>query len=166
MSLFDKMKSGLNQVKDKAQQTVEYTKLYAQIASKRKDIQEQYEQLGEIVYRASGMSTIASTSMDDVEGRMKGICREISVLETQLIALEQELARVKGERICSCGETSPYDSKFCSRCGKPFADEVIVSQAPIDLTSSPEAKAQAENEQAPTNAEEPGQSTPNRGGER
>jgi len=136
MSIFDKMKSGLNQVKDKAQQTVEYTKLYTQISSKRKDIQERYEQLGEIVYRASGISTIASTSMDDAEVRMKGLCREIAELETQIVALEQELARVKGERVCSCGESIPYEAKFCSHCGRSFADEVYDVEKPTVVAPS------------------------------
>ncbi|MFD0617086.1 zinc ribbon domain-containing protein [Paenibacillus sp. GCM10027629] len=170
MSIFDKMKSGLNQVKDKAQQTVEYTKLYTQIASKRKDIQEHYEQLGELVYRASGMSTVTSTSMDDAEGRMKGLCREISELEIQIVALEQELARVKGEKLCSCGEAAPYEAKFCSHCGNSFKEEIYVAEVPIAVTPSSEERTDHVHSKSvdsePVDADAPEQPAPDRDQER
>lgn len=95
MDLFDKMKSGLNQVKDMASQTVEVSKLHTQIFSKKRDIQHHYEQLGEIVYRASGMSPQSSIPMSEGEQRMTALCREISVMEMQLIQLEQELKIAK-----------------------------------------------------------------------
>lgn len=132
MSIFDKMKTGLNQVKDKAQQTVEVTKLSSQLSSKRRDIQDHYEQLGELVYRASGMSKTASTSMDEAEGQMTDLCREIALLEEQAIALEQELHRVKGEQLChSCGSVVVEGSRFCGKCGKAFDPDTIIVEPEV-----------------------------------
>jgi hypothetical protein len=155
MSIFNKMKTGLNQVKDKAQQTVEVTKLSSQLSSKRREIQDHYEELGELVYRASGMSKNATTSMDEAEGQMTTLCREIAQLEDQVITLEQVLHRVKGEQLClSCGSVVPEESRFCSRCGKAFEPETTIVEPEIKYYQTTYTAPSQSSVSEPRNSEE------------
>ncbi|WP_028547185.1 double zinc ribbon domain-containing protein [Paenibacillus taiwanensis] len=143
MSFFDKMKSGLSsglsQVKDKAQQTVEVTRLYSTISTKRKDIQQRYGELGELVYRASGVGKGPRVSESEAEAQMARICAEVARLEIEVEQLEEEMHRVKGEKVCACGTAAPLQSKFCSRCGKSFPTPV--SSEPIDIEPVDPARA-------------------------
>ncbi|MDK8183464.1 zinc ribbon domain-containing protein [Paenibacillus sp. UMB4589-SE434] len=146
MSFFDKMKSGLSsglsQVKDKAQQTVEVTRLYSTISTKRKDIQQRYGELGELVYRASGAGKGPRAFESEAEAQMARICEEIAKLEIEVEQLEEDMHRVKGEKVCSCGTAAPLQSKFCSRCGKSFPTPVLSD--PIDVEPVDPARSSAQ----------------------
>lgn len=121
MSFFDKMKSGLHQVKGKAQHTVEITKLYTQIQVKKKDLQQHFAKLGETVYQSSGMGKQKAESVDDHQDQMVKLCREIAHMEEEIEELEQEMHRLKGDKQCRCGSYVPQEALFCSRCGHKFA---------------------------------------------
>lgn len=113
MSFFDKMKTGLNQVKDKAQQTVEATKISTQISSKRRERTAQLAGLGEMVHEAF----MAGNLSDQVE-RIDSMSKAVLRIDGEIELLEQQLVQVKGEKVCSCGAVVPAESKFCHSCGK------------------------------------------------
>lgn len=113
LSFMDKMKLGLNQVKDKAQQTVEVTRISAQIAGKKKDKTAQYTLLGELVHEAYINQKLAE-QMHHIESLSQAIQR----LEGEIAALEKQLRKAKGEKICACGAVITQESRFCNHCGQ------------------------------------------------
>lgn len=122
MSFFDKMKSGLHQVKGKAQHTVEITKLYTQIQVKKKELQQHFAKLGETVYESSGIGKQKSVTVDDHQDKMVQLCRDIAKMEEEIDELEQEMHRLKGDKLCVCGTYVAQEALFCSRCGHKFTN--------------------------------------------
>ncbi|MFD3273698.1 zinc ribbon domain-containing protein [Paenibacillus dendritiformis] len=109
----DKMKLGLNQVKDKAQQTVEVTRISAQIAGKKKEKTAQFTLLGELVHDAYVKQELTK-QMEHIGSLSQAIQR----LEGEIAALEKQLYKAKGEKLCACGAVITQESRFCNHCGQ------------------------------------------------
>ncbi|CAH8771193.1 zinc ribbon domain-containing protein [Paenibacillus dendritiformis] len=109
----DKMKLGLNQVKDKAQQTVEVTRISAQIAGKKKEKTAQFTLLGELVHEA-----YVKQALPDEMHRIGSLSQAIQRLEDEIAALEKQLYKAKGEKLCACGAVITQESRFCNHCGQ------------------------------------------------
>lgn len=120
MSFFDKMKTGMNQVKDKAAQTVEITRISSQISNKRKERSTQLEKLGEIVHQAD----LNGTLQESLE-HIQSISTTITQVELEIESWESHLMKVKGEKRCDCGAVIPVDSRFCNSCGKEVKEEQL-----------------------------------------
>ncbi|RTE11530.1 hypothetical protein [Paenibacillus whitsoniae] len=116
MSFFDKVKQGASDAAKKAQQTVEITKLKAQISSKEKEIEKIYGLIGESVYTAY-VAGDPSRYGEIVESYSQGI----AAVKLDIEGLEQKLIEVRGEKECVCGKVVPSETKFCSSCGHQFA---------------------------------------------
>ncbi|BFH69048.1 hypothetical protein J27TS7_06500 [Paenibacillus dendritiformis] len=128
MSFMDKMKLGLNQVKDKAQQTVEITRISAQIAGKKKEKTTQFALLGELVHEA-----YVKQELTEQMPRIESLSQTIQRLEGDLAALEKQLYKAKGEKLCGCGAVIAQESRFCNHCGQAVPlepDEVIPASRP------------------------------------
>src|SRR5690554_5386273 len=94
MSFLGKMKTGFSQVKDKAQHTVESTRLSAHISSKKKEISSIQQKLGELVYKkySTGDESIGSLEF-------KTFCESIDTFKGEIKQLEIEL--LKSEEKCT-----------------------------------------------------------------
>lgn len=123
MSFLNKMKSGMNQVKDKAAQTVEITRLSSQISSIHKERGSQLEKLGEIVHQANQRGRMQE-SIEQIQQHSNAITQ----VELEIESLEAQLLRVKGGKQCNCGAVIPAESRFCNTCGSEFKAEYVVSE--------------------------------------
>ncbi|MBP1964439.1 hypothetical protein [Paenibacillus aceris] len=115
MSFFDKVKQGASDAAKKAQQTVELTKLKAQLSSKEKEIEKFYTLIGESVY-AAYISGDSARSGEIVERFSQGI----DAVKQEIAVLEQKIIEVRNEKECVCGKVVVADTKFCSACGHQF----------------------------------------------
>ncbi|MFC4809842.1 double zinc ribbon domain-containing protein [Paenibacillus sp. GCM10023250] len=118
MSFFDKVKQGASDAAKKAQQTVEITKLKAQISGKEKDIEKLCLQIGEAVYRGHQAGDIAGTEAEVTE-----LCRQADELHTEIKVIEERIKWTRNEKTCACGKVVTLDTRFCPDCGTQLATE-------------------------------------------
>ncbi|MFC5701092.1 zinc ribbon domain-containing protein [Cohnella faecalis] len=135
MSLFKKItesvSKGVSSATEKAQQTVEITRLYTQISGKRKEIDKLYAAIGELVYEAYEEDGGASS-----DARVDSICKDIAALRGEIDALDDRMKELRNEKDCVCARRVPYDTKFCPSCGHRFPEP----PAPPVAASEPEAE--------------------------
>ncbi|MDF2721902.1 MAG: double zinc ribbon-containing protein [Paenibacillus sp.] len=131
MSFFDKLREGASKAADMAKDTVEVTRLNAQIASKRKEIEKLYGHIGAIVFEA-----YTTQNMPNTEHEIEQNCRLIADLNQEIEFLEHRIKLVKNEKDCVCGNVVSLDIKFCPKCGHKFDEE---PPAPVALIE-PEEK--------------------------
>ncbi|WP_219835784.1 zinc ribbon domain-containing protein [Paenibacillus sp. R14(2021)] len=118
MSFFDKVKQGASDAAKKAQQTVEITKLKAQISGKEKDIERIYTQIGTAIYRGHQAGDIAGT-----EELVAESCRQADELNNEIHLIEERIKAIRFEKTCTCGKVVALDAKFCPDCGSALAEE-------------------------------------------
>ncbi|WP_274649376.1 zinc ribbon domain-containing protein [Paenibacillus humicola] len=118
MSFFNKVKQGASEAAKKAQQTVEITKLKAQMSGKEKDMDKLYHQIGEAVYRAKLAGSIA-----DSEQEVAACCEQLDYIVADLRMLEERIKNIRYEKSCTCGKVVPLDARFCPDCGAQLAEE-------------------------------------------
>ncbi|MFM9279398.1 zinc ribbon domain-containing protein [Paenibacillus jiagnxiensis] len=146
MSFLNKMKSSLNQVKDKAQQTVETTRLSAQISAKRKEKTTKFTELGEIVHRA-----YCAGELSEKVSQIDELSKAVLLIDEEIEHLEQQLLKLKGEKTCTCGAVVGYDSKFCNSCGQTLQHDES-PQVYDEPTKAEVTEAQSETIDQPSSA--------------
>ncbi|MBB6673398.1 zinc ribbon domain-containing protein [Cohnella nanjingensis] len=123
MSFFKKftetVSKGVTTATEKAQQTVEITKIHSQISGKRKEIEKRFSDIGEAVYEA-----YLQHDLSRAEGVIIPACEEIAGFRREITGLEDRIRALRNEKECSCGQKVPFDTRFCPACGSPFADPV------------------------------------------
>lgn len=123
----DTVSKGVSTATEKAQQTVEITKLNAQISSKRKDIDKLFAIIGESVYEGYEAQDLSST-----EAKVLPKCEEITVIRAEIALLDERIKSIRNEKDCVCGKRVAEDTRFCSSCGHRFPDP-IVPEKPIQV---------------------------------
>lgn len=118
MSFFDKVKQGASDAAKKAQQTVEITKLKAQISGKEKDIERLHEKIGVAIYRSHQAGNIAAS-----EAEVQDYCRQADELNAEIRLLEERIKVTRNEKTCTCGKVVSLDTRFCPECGSHFAED-------------------------------------------
>jgi len=118
MSLFDRMKQGASEAARKVEQTVEITRLKAQISSREKEKDRLFGRIGEALY---GAYTAGDLSRSEAE--VMDYCAQLSELDADIAQINEKIKNIKLEKTCACGKVVPADAKFCPDCGRRFADE-------------------------------------------
>lgn len=118
MSFFDKVKQGASDAAKKAQQTVEITKLKAQISGKEKEIDKLYTAIGAAVYRGHQEKDFAIT-----EQEVANACLQVDELNVEIGLIEERIKAIRFEKTCTCGKVVALDAKFCPDCGSSLAEE-------------------------------------------
>jgi polyhydroxyalkanoate synthesis regulator phasin len=131
MDLFKKLRSGASKAADVAQQTVEVTKLSAQIATRKREIEKYKSLMGHQVYNAYQAGNLSLS-----EEKLGEWCKAIHGLEGEVTALEQQIKRIRNEKTCPCGKSLAADAKFCPDCGRP---QVSVKASVINIDAEPAA---------------------------
>lgn len=122
MSFFKKLtetvSKGVSSATEKAQQTVEITKLHSQISGKRKEIDRKYAEIGEAVYKAYLSGDLSAAEVDVIPA-----CQQVADRERDIDALEDRIRELRNEKECECGQRVPFQTRFCPACGKPFPEQ-------------------------------------------
>ncbi len=128
MSLFRKftetVSKGVSTATEKAQQTVEITRLHAQISGKRKEIDKLFAEIGEAVFES-----YVAKDLSLAEPRIIPSCERIEAIRAEIEGLENRMMELRNEKECGCGKKVPYDVRFCPSCGHPFPEPVAVVPA-------------------------------------
>lgn len=131
---------------------VESTKISTQIAGEKKGIDQEYQKIGEIVYRR------ISRGEFEADEELKKLAEGIDVHRDKMNTLKEQLADVKGQQICpNCGELIPKDVAFCPKCGAPTeikeeepkqeeAEDKEADAKPSESTMTPEEAAREDEE--------------------
>ncbi len=128
MDLLKKLKSGASKAADVAQQTVEMTKLAAQITVRKREIEKYMTLIGQEVYeaRTSGDPSLA-------EARVEEWCKSVSGLKQDIATLERQMRYVRNEKTCVCGKAVPGDANYCPTCGR---EQIRETREVIDVGAS------------------------------
>lgn len=115
MKWLDLLREGATRAADKAQRTVEVTRITALIAGKRKQIRNVMRQIGASVYNAYKNGDFTASAPEVVR-----LSAQIEAIEREIGNFELELQRLNREKTCACGKVVPYNARFCPDCGKQF----------------------------------------------
>lgn len=128
MRWIDKLREGATRAADKAQKTIDATRITAQVAGKRKQIRDVTRKLGVSVYEAYKRGDVSTAETDIV--RFAG---QIDVLEREIGNLELALQKLNGEKTCTCGRVVSVHVRFCPDCGHRFETEPEMVQRALEI---------------------------------
>lgn len=138
--LTETVSKGVSTATEKAQQTVEITKLHTQISGKRKEIDKRFAHIGEAVFEA-----YLKKDLSLAEGMVIPECEAIASIRKEIAGLEDRIRELRNEKDCECGQTVPYDTKFCPSCGNKFPEPVPVPVEVLPDTEEEKAAEEAES---------------------
>lgn len=115
MGFLDKLKEGASKAADMAKETVEVTRLNAQISSKKREMEKKTNQIGEVT-----LTAFLNNSLDSIEHGVKDLCLDMESLRKDVDQLDIKIREVRNEKDCPCGKTLSLQTKFCSACGHNF----------------------------------------------
>ncbi|MFC5467923.1 zinc ribbon domain-containing protein [Cohnella suwonensis] len=121
--LTDTVSKGVATATEKAQQTVEITKLHAQISSKRKEVDKLFASIGESVYEA-----VAAGNLLTAETEVLRRSEEIAVIRAEIAGLQDRIKAIRNEKDCECGKLVAEDARFCPSCGREFPAPVAAEE--------------------------------------
>ncbi|WP_239613783.1 double zinc ribbon domain-containing protein [Cohnella mopanensis] len=125
--LTDTVSKGVSTATEKAQQTVEITRLNAQISGKRKEIDKLFASIGESVYEG-----YQAHDLSLAQSKVIPKCEEITAIHVEIAALNDRIKSIRNEKDCVCGKRLPEDTRFCPACGNRFPDPI-----PVELEKTP-----------------------------
>jgi hypothetical protein len=121
--IFGKLKSGAEKVAKEADRITHIKRVELEIGSIKKQIEDQEQKLGEMVYKSS-------VNKEPENPEAAGIIAKITEMYEQIRVKEEEIKKVnQGEsepqapttpskKLCtSCGKENDAGVKFCSECG-------------------------------------------------
>lgn len=115
MGFLDKVKSGLNDAGNKAKILVDVNRLKLQNSSKRKEIEEIQQQIGQLVFEAA-VGRRVEVGIHELQPKYDRILE----LELEIQENKAQINALSDEKECVCGKTAPLEAKFCSSCGRTF----------------------------------------------
>lgn len=147
----DTVSKGVTTATEKAQQTVEITRLNSQISGKRKDIEKLFALIGESVYDG-----YQAHDLSLAQSKVVTRCEEITAIRLEIDALNDRIKSIRNEKDCVCGKRLPEDTRFCPSCGNRFPDPIPVEseKTPVQVDpilpddSNPDSEIVEESESA------------------
>jgi len=134
MSLFRKItetvSKGVTTATEKAQQTVEITRLHTQISGKRKEVDKLLHGIGEIVFES-----YQTNDRSELEEKIKSACEEIVAVQAEIESLEDRILQLRNEKECECGKKLPFDTRYCPSCGHAFPEPEVATDPLIPQSS-------------------------------
>lgn len=113
--LTESVSKGVSTATEKAQTTVEITRLNSQISGKRREIERLYAKIGSSIYEAH-----LAHDMMLAEARVVPVCDEITAIRAEIGVLDERVKLLRNEKDCVCGKRLPMSVRFCSYCGHEF----------------------------------------------
>ncbi|MDD3338031.1 MAG: hypothetical protein PHS82_04155 [Lachnospiraceae bacterium] len=141
------------EVVDKTGDFFESTKLKAQIAGEEKCIDKGYRNIGEVVFRQQAEGA-------QVSEEVQVLIEEIRKHMEQIAAFREELAQLKGQRVCpSCAAIIDADAAYCPKCGVAVPEEETVDAEMVEDAPEEAAEEAAEEIAGEDAAEDVGAET-------
>ncbi|MDF2723796.1 MAG: double zinc ribbon-containing protein [Paenibacillus sp.] len=131
MKWIDMLRVGASRAADKAQRTVEVTRISAVIAGKRKQMRGVQRQMGESVYEAYKGGDFTTAAPEVIR-----LSEQIAALEREIGNLELELVRLNREKTCTCGKVVHYSVRYCPDCGRAFETAPETIEQAVDVTAT------------------------------
>lgn len=104
------------EIGEKADVFFESQKLQNKAAAEKRMIEKNLADLGNLVYKRF----VDGEPMDE---ELSAVCEEINQHQTIIAKYREEIARLKGRKLCGgCGESIDLDAAFCPKCGTPCPD--------------------------------------------
>ena len=98
----------------KTEDLVEIQKLRSRIRNAQRNVEADYQKLGEIIYQRYIGGAVLDEELADV-------CSKIMELQKETASYKEELAGRKGQNVCPvCGSGNPKDAAYCMQCGAPM----------------------------------------------
>jgi small-conductance mechanosensitive channel len=107
--ILGKLKSGAQKIAKDADKTVDIKRIEIQIGSIKKQMEDQYQILGQMTYDSNIKKETESPEA-------AGIIAKITELKQQIVAKEEEIKNIKEEKVVS--QTAAPGKRFCTNCGK------------------------------------------------
>lgn len=117
MNFLQRIKDGASRVSEKAQSSVEVSKLNGQITDIEHEMQIEFLKMGKLFYEG-----FRSRDMSVAEGQMIELARGCGRLQEQIEGVRARIAELKNERLCACGQIVALDANFCPHCGRKLED--------------------------------------------
>lgn len=100
------------ELEKKTDSFLEQQKIRNKISSETRMIDKIYQDMGMVIYQKYISGEVLSEDM-------AALCDDITERKTAVAAYYEELARLKGEKICpSCGANIQGDACYCPKCGE------------------------------------------------
>ncbi|MFD0870628.1 MULTISPECIES: zinc ribbon domain-containing protein [Paenibacillus] len=113
----NKFKEGAAEAAKMAQQTLEITRMKAQISTKEREVEKYFEAIGEEVFNAYTVKDL-SQAEPFIEEAGKQIIR----IRQEIRELELKIKEVKQIKECACGRNVPLEANYCPSCGYRFEE--------------------------------------------
>lgn len=95
----------------RTERVVEIQKLKNQIRTANREIAQNYEELGEMLYRKYQTG-------ETMDPQITAICEDITELKAEIASYKDEISKYRGESVCpECGAAVPDEAAFCMKCG-------------------------------------------------
>lgn len=133
MAFFDKLGNIAKNIGDKTGDAIETTKLNTEISSKKREVSQLKQKIGDFYYDKYKTGGI-------VDPEAIEFFTEIDALMLEVNALQAEINKIKGEseqkpapaasapvgiKCANCGTVNEIGKKFCSDCGTSLEEEVL-----------------------------------------
>ena len=133
----------------KTENFVEIQKLKSQIHTANHEIAQNYEEMGEMIYRRYQQG-------ETMDAELTAICEDITELKAEVASCKEEIGQYRGENTCpECGASVPANAAFCMKCGAPmpvceaeFEEGEVVNPSDADEDEVEAAKEVAEEKSA------------------
>ncbi|MCJ7635206.1 zinc-ribbon domain-containing protein [Candidatus Bathyarchaeota archaeon] len=121
--IFGKLKSGAGKVVGKVDETVDIKRIEMQIGSIKKQIEDQYQKLGQVTYDSK-------VKKEPENPEVAGIIEKVTELKQMIVAKEEEIKNRKEDKVVSqvaapvsqvaapVSQVAAPGNKFCTNCGK------------------------------------------------
>lgn len=121
--ILKKIRSGAGKVAKQADKAVDIKRIELQIASIRKQIEEEFEKLGRVVYE-NDLTVEENDDTPEIISKINELKMEVSAKEEEVEAIKTQATEPSqsastDKSFCSeCGAENNPESRFCSSCGK------------------------------------------------
>lgn len=126
-NLFQKIKKSASVVTDKAQQALEITRINALIMTKKREIKNYYQRMGEMFYSGYRQQNMAPEKEDFIQ-----YCKEIDRVNEEIRELEMKIDEIKNVKTCGCGKSVPISAQSCPDCGATFETKIVQAEPPSE----------------------------------
>jgi small-conductance mechanosensitive channel len=120
--IFGKLKSGAGKVAHEADKTAHIQRIEMQIGSTKKQIEDQYQKLGEMIYEAKAKGELENPEVANIQTKITDLKQQIAAKEQEIINIKEDKVvtptAAPGKKFCTnCGKENDAAVKFCAECG-------------------------------------------------